>query len=249
MSGHSKWSNIQHKKEKNDAAKAKVFTKIGKEMAIAVREHGADPNANSKLRDLIQKAKSLNVPNDNIERIIKKASGADAVAYEELTYEGYGPSGVAIIVDTATDNKNRTAGSMRHYFDKFGGNLGTTGSVGFLFSQKGIINISGLDEYGDIVVDGDKLMEDALECGAEDFAEDDEKMFTITTDPGDLETVRDALTDLGYTLDSSELEMVPSTYVSLTKEEDVVNINRLLDALDDDDDVTNVWHNWDGQEG
>ena len=248
MSGHSKWSNIQHKKEKNDAAKAKVFTKIGKEMAIVIREHGADPESNGKLRDLIQKAKSLNVPNDNIERIIKKASGADAVAYEELTYEGYGPSGVAIIVDTATDNKNRTAGSMRHYFDKFGGNLGTTGSVGFLFSEKGVINISSVDEYGDVVVEGDKLMEDALECGAEDFAED-EDMFVVTTAPDDLGSVRDALAELGYTFVSAEVEKVPSTYVSLTNEEDILRINRLLDALDEDDDVTNVWHNWDGQEG
>ena len=248
MSGHSKWSNIQHKKEKNDAAKAKVFTKIGKEMAIAVREHGPDPEANSKLRDLIQKAKSLNVPNDNIERIIKKASGADAVQYEELTYEGYGPSGVAIIVDTATDNKNRTAGSMRHYFDKFGGNLGTSGSVSFMFSQKGVINISALDEYGDVVVEGDKLMEDALECGAEDFSEEEDNMFVVTTLPDDLPAVREALTDLGYKFESCELEMVPASYVTLSKEEDVVNINRLLDALDDDDDVQNVWHNWDGQE-
>ena len=244
MSGHSKWSNIQHKKEKNDAAKAKVFTKIGKEMAIAVREHGPDPEANSKLRDLIAKAKSLNVPNDNIERIIKKASGADAVAYEELTYEGYGPSGVAIIVDTATDNKNRTAGSIRHYFDKFGGNMGTSGSVSFMFSSKGIINISALDEYGDKVVDSDKLMEDALEAGAEDFSEEDDNLFVITTDPDSLGDVRDALSNLGYTFLSAEVEKVPSSYVTVDNEEDVLRLNRLLDALDEDDDITNVWHNW-----
>lgn len=244
MSGHSKWNNIQHKKEKNDAAKAKVFTKIGKEMAIAVREHGSDPASNSKLRDLIAKAKSLNVPNDNIDRIIKKASGADAVAYEELTYEGYGPSGVAIIVDTATDNKNRTAGSIRHYFDKFGGNMGTSGSVSFMFSSKGVINISALDEYGDKVVDGDKLMEDALESGAEDFSEEEENLFVITTDPDSLGDVRDALTNLGYSFLSAEVEKVPSSYVTLDNEEDVLKLNRLLDALDEDDDVTNVWHNW-----
>ena len=245
MSGHSKWSNIQHKKEKNDAAKAKVFTKIGKEMAIAVREHGADPESNSKLRDLISKAKSLNVPNDNIERIIKKASGADAVEYVELTYEGYGPSGVAIIVDTATDSKNRTAGNMRHYFDKFGGNLGTAGSVSFMFSSKGIINISAVDEYGDVVIDADKLMEDALECGAEDFAQEDDNLFVITTAPEDLETVKNALSELGYQFLSAEVEKVPSSYVTLTNEDDIVHLNRLLDALDDDDDVQNVWHNWD----
>ena len=172
MSGHSKWKNIMHKKEKTDAQRAKVFTKIGKEIAIAVKEAGADPVSNTKLRDLISKAKSLNVPNDNIERTIKKASGSDAVTYEEIVYEGYGPSGVAVIVETATDSKNRTAGNVRHYFDKFGGNLGQSGCVSFMFASKGVLDVSAVDEYGDKVVDGDKLMEDALEAGAEDFSED-----------------------------------------------------------------------------
>lgn len=244
MSGHSKWKNIMHKKEKTDAQRASVFTKIGKEMAIAVKEGGPDPVANSKLRDLITKAKANNVPNDNIDRIIKKASGADAVTYEELVYEGYGPSGVAVIVEAATDSKNRTAGSVRHAFDKFGGNLGQTGCVSFLFSEKGVIVISELDEYGDKVVDGDKLMEDALEAGAADFIED-EHMYTIYTEPDDLTAVSDALTGLGYALESAEKAKVPSTYVSLESPEDVEKMEKLLDYLDEDDDVVNVYHNWD----
>ena len=178
MSGHSKWKNIMHKKEKTDAQRAKVFTKIGKEIAIAVKEGGPDPISNGKLRDLIAKAKSNNVPNDNIDRIIKKATGADAVEYEEITYEGYGPSGVAVIVETATDNRNRTAGELRHYFDKFGGNLGQSGCVGFMFSDRGVIAIS--NEDGD--VDTDKLMEDALEAGASDFI-DDGDVLEIQTEP------------------------------------------------------------------
>lgn len=244
MSGHSKWKNIMHKKEKTDAQRASVFTKIGKEIAIAVKEGGPDPTSNSKLRDLITKAKSNNVPNDNIERIIKKASGADAVAYEELVYEGYGPSGVAVIVEAATDSKNRTAGNVRHGFDKFGGNLGQTGCVGFLFSDKGVIVISGVDEYGDKVVDGDKLMEDALECGAADFVED-ENVYTIYTEPEDLSAVSDALTGMGYTLASAEKAKVPSTYVSIDAAEDVEKMEKLLDYFDEDDDIVNVWHNWD----
>jgi len=243
MSGHSKWKNIMHKKEKTDAQRASVFTKIGKEITIAVKEGGPDPVSNSKLRDLITKAKSNNVPNDNIERIIKKASGADAVAYEELVYEGYGPSGVAVIVEAATDSKNRTAGNVRHGFDKFGGNLGQTGCVSFLFSEKGVIVISELDEYGDKVVDGDKLMEDALEAGAADFLED-EHMYTVYTEPDDLTAVSDALTGLGYTLDSAEKAKVPSTYVSLSAE-DAEKMSKLLDYLDEDDDIVNVYHNWD----
>ncbi|MBO4354433.1 MAG: YebC/PmpR family DNA-binding transcriptional regulator [Clostridia bacterium] len=243
MSGHSKWKNIMHKKEKTDAQRAKTFTKIGKEIAIAVKEGGPDPVSNSKLRDLITKAKSNNVPNDNIDRIIKKASGADAVAYEELVYEGYGPSGVAVIVEAATDSKNRTAGSVRHAFDKFGGNLGQTGCVSFLFSEKGVIVISGVDEYGDVVVDGDKLMEDALEAGAADFLED-ENVYTIYTEPDDLTAVSDALTGLGNKLESAEKAKVPSSHVSLSGE-DVEKMEKLLDYLDEDDDVVNVYHNWD----
>ncbi|MCQ2436689.1 MAG: YebC/PmpR family DNA-binding transcriptional regulator [Clostridia bacterium] len=244
MSGHSKWKNIMHKKEKTDAARAKVFTKIGKEMAIAVKEAGPDPVSNAKLRDLIAKAKANNVPNDNIDRIIKKAAGADAVTYEEMSYEGYGPSGVAVIVEAATDSKNRTAGNVRHYFDKFGGNLGQTGCVGFLFASKGVIVISELDEYGDKVVDGDKLMEDALEAGAADFLEE-ENMYTIYTEPDDLTAVSDDLTKLGYTFESCEVEKVPSSYITLTNEDDIENMQKLLDTLDEDDDIVNVWHNWD----
>ena len=244
MSGHSKWKNIMHKKEKTDAQKAKVFTKIGKEIAIAVKEGGSDPNSNAKLRDLIQKAKSNNVPNDNIDRIIKKASGADAVAYEEITYEGYGPSGVAVIVEAATDNRNRTAGEVRHYFDKFGGNLGQVGCVGFLFEKKGVIAVSALDEWGDVVVEGDKLMEIALEAGAADFVEE-ENVFEIYTEPDDLSAVADELTAKGYTFISCEIEKVPSTYVTLEGEEDIKFMNLLLENLEENEDVVNVWHNWD----
>ena len=244
MSGHSKWKNIMHKKEKTDAQRAKVFTKIGKEIAIAVKEGGADPNSNGKLRDLIQKAKSNNVPNDNIERIIKKASGSDAVDYEEITYEGYGPSGVAVIVEAATDNRNRTAGDVRHYFDKFGGNLGQVGCVGFLFSTKGVIAISALDEWGDRVVDGDKLMEEALEAGAADFVEED-NVYEIYCEPDDLSAVADDLSKKGYAFLSSEIEKVPSTYVTLTNEDDIKHRALLLENLEENEDIVNVWHNWD----
>ena len=245
MSGHSKWHNIQAKKSKTDAARAKVFTKIGKEMAIAIREGGPNPVSNGKLAVLIAKAKSLNVPNDNIERIIKRASGADAVNYEEITYEGYGPSGVALIVEAATDSKNRTAGDVRHYFDKFGGNLGQTGCVGFMFEAKGVIVISETDEYGDKVVDGDTLMEDALNAGAEDFSEDS-GIFEITCEPDDLEAIKEDLSKKGYVFESADVEKVPSTYVSLSGE-DAEKMEKLLEHLEDDDDIVNVWHNWDGQ--
>ncbi|MGN1095812.1 MAG: YebC/PmpR family DNA-binding transcriptional regulator [Eubacteriales bacterium] len=244
MSGHSKWKNIMHKKEKTDAQRAKVFTKIGKEITIAVKEGGPDPVSNSKLRDLIAKAKANNVPNDNIERIIKKASGSDAVAYEELVYEGYGPSGVAVIVEAATDNKNRTAGDVRHYFDKFGGKLGLTGCVGFMFSQKGVIVVAEKDEYGDKVVDADKLMEDALECGAADFAEED-GYYEIYTEPDDLSAVCEALSEKNYKFESAEVEKVPATYVSLDNEDDKKMMNLLIENLEENEDIVNVWHNWD----
>ena len=246
MSGHSKWHNIQAKKSKTDAARAKVFTKIGKEMSIAIREGGPNPVSNSKLAVLIAKAKSLNVPNDNIDRIIKKASGADAVTYEEITYEGFGPSGVAVIVEAATDSKNRTAGDVRHYFDKFGGNLGQTGCVGFMFESKGVIVISAVDEYGDKTVDGDKLMEDALEAGASDFSEDD-GIYEIVCEPDDLEAIKVDLSGKGYTFESADVEKVPSSYITLTSEDDIKNMTGLLEHLDDDDDIVNVWHNWDEQ--
>lgn len=239
MSGHSKWKNIMHKKEKTDAQRAKVFTKIGKEIAIAVREGGPDPVSNSKLKDLIAKAKSNNVPNDNIDRIIKKAAGdGDNVKYEVIMYEGYGPSGVAVIVETTTDNRNRTAGDIRHYFDKFGGNLGQTGCVSYLFSDKGLIVI---DEKG---VDEEKLMEDALEAGAEDILSGN-GIFEIYTATEDFSTVCDALEAKGYKFVSAEQTKIPSNYVTLTDEEDLKKMGRLMEMLDDNDDVTNVWHNWD----
>lgn len=239
MSGHSKWKNIMHKKEKTDAQRASVFTKVGKEIAVAVKAGGPDPVSNSKLRDLISKAKSLNVPNDNIDRIIKKASGADGAVYEEISYEGYGPSGVAVIVEAATDNRNRTAAEVRHFFDKFGGNLGQSGCVGYLFTEKGIIIIDS-SEGG---VDEDKLMEDALESGAEDFAADGD-IFEITTEPSDLEAVRDELEAMGYAIASCEKDKIPSNYVDLTDEDDIKKMNSLLEHLEENDDVVNIYHNW-----
>ncbi|MBE6701481.1 MAG: YebC/PmpR family DNA-binding transcriptional regulator [Ruminococcaceae bacterium] len=237
MSGHSKWKNIMHKKEKTDAQRAKVFTKIGKEIAVAVKEGGADPTSNSKLRDIIAKAKSNNVPNDNIDRIIKKASSDDA-NYDVIYYEGYGPSGIAVMVEATTDNRNRTSAEVRHYFDKFGGNMGAIGCVSFMFTDKGVIIIEndGIDE--------DKLMEDALDAGAEDVAIEEE-LFEITTAPADLSAVSEALTAKGYTLASAEATKIPSSYSALESEEDITMMNRLLDSLDDNEDVTNVWHNWD----
>jgi len=238
MSGHSKWKNIMHKKEKTDAQRAKIFTKIGKEMAVAVKEGGPDPIANSKLAALIAKAKANNVPNDNIDRIIKKASSADSADYEEIVYEGYGPCGVAVIVETTTDNRNRTASDVRHYFDKFGGNLGTTGCVSFMFTEKGVIVIEADDK-----IDEDQLMEDALEAGAADFASED-GAFEISTEPEDLNAVREALEAKGYTIASADTDKVPSSYVSLTGEDDVKNMTKLIEALEDNDDVIEVYHNW-----
>lgn len=239
MSGHSKWNNIKHKKEKTDAARASVFTKIGKEISIAVKEGGPDPVSNSRLRDLIAKAKANNVPNDNIERTIKKASGAGGVVYEEMVYEGYGPSGVAVIVETATDNKNRTASDVRHYFDKYGGKLGQTGCVSYIFSDKGIIVIDNEDED----IDEDKLMEDALEAGAADF-QTGEGYFEVTTEPDDVYAVSEALEKLGYSISSAEKGKIPSTYVKLEDEEAIRQMELLLEHLEDNDDVQNVYHNW-----
>ena len=240
MSGHSKWNNIKRKKEKTDGQRAKIFTKIGREIAVAVKEGGSpDPAANSKLKDAIAKAKANNVPNDNIDRIIKKAAGeGNADNYEALQYEGYGPCGIAVIVETLTDNRNRTAGDLRHYFDKYGGNLGQTGCVGFMFKKKGIIAIEaeGLDE--------EKVMEDALEAGASDFAADAD-VFEITTEPEDFSGVREDLEAKGYTFVSAEVEMVPDVYRAIEDPESVVKMEKLLDVLEDNDDVQNVWHNWD----
>ncbi len=242
MSGHSKWKNIMHKKEKTDAQRASVFTKIGKEIAIAVKEGGPDPSSNSRLRDLIAKAKDNNVPNDNIERAIKKASAADAAVYEEITYEGYGPSGVAVIVETATDNRNRTAAEVRHFFDKYGGNMGTSGCVSYLFEKKGVIVIEN-----DGKVDEDKLMEDSLEAGAEDFASEDE-VFEIYTVPEDLSGIRADLESKGYKIVSADKDMIPSNYVTLEDEDAIKNMNLLLEKLDENDDVQNVYHNWENEE-
>ena len=214
MSGHSKWANIKHKKEKTDAQKAKVFTKIGKEITIAVKEGGGDPASNSKLRDLILKAKSNNVPNDNIERTIKKALGSTGENYEEVVYEGYGPAGIAVIVEATTDNRNRTAGNVRSYFSKYHGNMGQTGCVSYLFTDKGVIIIS--NEDGDI--DEDKLMETALEAGAEDFAAEGE-VFEIYTEPDDMYAVKEALEAAGYAIMSAEKDKIPSNYVTLDNDE------------------------------
>ncbi len=238
MSGHSKWKNIMHKKEKTDAQRAKVFTKIGKEMAVAIREGGADPVSNSKLRDLIQKAKANNVPNDNIDRIIKKFSGDNAVNYEEMVYEGYGPCGVAVIVEAMTDNRNRTASEVRHAFDKFGGNLGQSGCVSYLFEDKGVIVIEK-----DAKIDEDKLMETALEAGAEDFLTEDD-CYEIYTETADVYAIKDALEAAGYTVLSAEEDKVPSNYITLEGEDDIKHMQLLLDALEDNDDVSDVYHNW-----
>ncbi len=239
MSGHSKWANIKHKKEKTDAQKAKIFTKIGKEITIAVKAGGGDPNNNSKLRDLILKAKSNNVPNDNIERTIKKALGASNETYEEIVYEGYGPAGIAVIVETTTDNRNRTAGNVRSYFSKYHGNMGQTGCVSYLFTDKGLIVVS--NEDGDI--DEDKLMETALEAGAEDFASEGE-VFEIYTEPDDLFAIKETLEAAGYPILSAEQDKIPSNYVTLDSEDDIKFMSLLIEHLEDDDDVMNVYHNW-----
>lgn len=239
MSGHSKWNNIKRKKEKTDGAKAKVFTKIGRELAVAVKQGGGpDPASNSTLKALIAKAKAANMPNDNIERCIKKAAGeGEGDNYESIVYEGYGPCGIAVIVEALTDNRNRTAGDVRHYFDKFGGNLGTTGCVSFMFQEKGVLVVEKED------LDEDKVMEDSLEAGASDF-QADEDVFEIYTEPSDFNGVLEDLTANGYEFVSAEVEMVPDTYTEITDEEAIVKMQKLLDALEDNDDVQNVWHNW-----
>lgn len=238
MSGHSKWNNIKRRKEKTDAQRAKIFTKIGRELAVAVRDGGgSDPSVNSRLKDCIAKAKANNVPNDNIERIIKKAAGdGDTNKYESITYEGYGPGGVAFIVETLTDNRNRTAGNLRHYFDKHGGNLGTSGCVSFMFSEKGIIAIDSENTAEDT------LMEAALEAGASDFGSD-ENCFVITTEKDAYSDVSQALSKKGYSFLSAQIEMVPENYINVTNEEQLSKIQNLVDVLEEDDDVQNVWNN------
>ncbi|MBZ4663229.1 MAG: YebC/PmpR family DNA-binding transcriptional regulator [Caloramator sp.] len=243
MAGHSKWANIKHRKGKQDAIRAKIFTKLGKEIAVAVKEGGANPEANSRLRDAIAKAKANNMPMDNIERAIKKASGElGNVNYEEIVYEGYGPNGVAVIVQALTDNRNRTASEVRHTFEKFGGNLGTTGCVSFLFEKKGVLIVEkkeGLDE--------DELMMLALDSGAEDFSSE-EDVYEIITSPEDFSTVREALENNGIEFASAEVSMVPTTYASISGEA-VEKFEKMLDRLEENDDVQNVWHNAEFPEG
>ena len=239
MSGHSKWANIKHKKEKTDAARGKIFTKIGKEITVAVKEGGGDPVSNSKLRDLIQKAKANNVPNDNIERCIKKALGSTGENYEEVSYEGYGPAGVAVIVTATTDNRNRTAGNVRAYFSKYHGNMGQTGCVGYLFTDVGEIVIN--NEDGD--VDEDALMECALEAGATDFKKEGD-VLVVSTEPDDVYAVHEVLLAAGYEILSAEKTKQASTSVTLDNEDDIKFMGLLLEKLEDDDDVMDVYHNW-----
>ena len=241
MSGHSKFANIKHKKEKNDAAKGKIFTRLGKELMVAVKEGGPDPNNNSKLRDVIAKAKSNNMPNDTIDRSIKKAAGdANAANFTAITYEGYGPNGTAIIVETLTDNKNRTASNVRNAFTKGGGNVGTTGCVSFMFDQKGQIII----DKEECEMDADDLMMLALDAGAEDFSDEDDS-YEVITSPEDFSAVREALEKENIPMASAEVTMIPQTWVTLDNEEDIKNIQKTLDLLEDDDDVQAVYHNWD----
>ena len=238
MSGHSKWSTIKRKKGANDAQRAKIFTKIAREILVAVKAGGPDPDNNSSLKDAISKARAANMPNDNIQRTIKKASGStDGDNYETITYEGYGPNGVAVIVNTLTDNRNRTAANVRHCFDKFGGNMGTTGCVSFMFDEKGVIIIENED------IDEDEITMDALEAGADDISVE-EDCIEITTAPEDFHAVRDAL-EAKYTISSAEVSMVPQTLTTLTDEKQIQMMTRMLDNLEDDDDVQNVYHSLD----
>ena len=243
ISGHSKWSTIKRKKEKTDNARAKVFTKIGREIAVAVKQGGPDPAGNSKLKDVIAKAKAANVPNDNIDRIIKKAAGdANADNFEEIVYEGYGPNGIAVVVEALTDNRNRTAGDVRHYFDKYGGNIGTSGCVMFMFEHKGQILIEKED------VDEDALMEAALEAGAEDFISDDEDVYEIRTGIHDVGTVDDALSAAGYTSVSAEAAYIPTTYTRLDDPDSIKNMGKMIEMFEDNDDIQAIWHNWENED-
>lgn len=241
MSGHSKFANIKHKKERNDAAKGKIFTMLGREIAVAVKAGGADPVNNGKLRDIIAKAKSNNMPNDTIDRSIKKAAGADdTVNYEVVVYEGYGPNGVAVIVEALTDNRNRAAANVRNAFTKGGGNMGTSGCVSFMFDEKGLIVI----DKEEVEMDDDEIMMIALDAGAEDFGVEEDS-YEITTLPDDFSAVREALEKAGIPMASADVTMIPQTYTELTSDEDIKKMNKLLDLLDEDDDVQNVYHNWD----
>ena len=245
MSGHSKWSTIKRKKGASDAQRANVFTKIAREMSVAVKQGGADPTCNSKLRDCIAKAKAANMPNDNIDRCIKKAAGSDDKDnFEELVYEGYGPSGVAVMVETLTDNRNRTAGDLRHYFDKFGGNMGQTGCVAFMFERKGVVVIENEDNE----IDEDKAFEICLEIGGDDVVMDDEA-FMIYCDASNVGELREALEAMNkYKVLSAQAEYIPSTETAIEDPDLRVKMSRLLDALEENDDVQNVWHNWENQD-
>lgn len=241
MSGHSKFANIKHKKEKNDAKKGKIFTMLGREIQVAVKAGGPDPAVNGKLRDVIAKCKANNMPNDTIDRSIKKAAGgAEDVEYENVTYEGYGPNGVAVIVEVLTDNRNRAAANVRNAFTKGGGNMGNSGCVSFMFDEKGLIVI----DKEEIDMDEEELMMAALDAGAEDFAAEEDS-YEITTAPDDFSAVRETLEAAGIPMASAEVTMIPQTYTELTDEEDIKKMNKLLEMLDDDDDVQNTYHNWD----
>ena len=246
MSGHSKFANIKHKKEKNDAEKGKIFTIIGREITVAVKEGGADPENNSRLRDVIAKAKANNMPNDTIERGIKKAAGdIGNVNYEEVTYEGYGPNGTAIIVKALTDNKNRTASNVRNAFTKGSGSVGTQGCVSYMFDEKGQIIISKEEmDDNNIEMEADDIMMLALDAGAEDFSEEEDS-YEIITSPDDFSAVREALEKEKLPMASAEVTMIPQNYVTLTDENDIRQLQRTLDLLDEDDDVQDVYHNWD----
>ena len=240
MSGHSKWATIKRKKGAIDAQRGKIFTKLGRELAVAVKEGGSDPASNSKLRDAIAKAKSNNMPNDTIQRSIKKAAGeTGGNDYIEMVYEGYGPSGVAVMVETLSDNKNRTAGDLRHYFDKYGGNLGQNGCVSFMFDRKGVIVVEKADG-----IDEDTIMMDALDCGADDMTSEEE-CYEITTSPENFSSTREALEEKGYTFAQAEISYIPQTLTQLTNEDDVKNMRKLIEMLEDNDDVQNVYHSWD----
>ena len=241
MSAHSKFANIKHKKEKNDAKKGKIFTMLGREIQVAVKAGGPDPAVNGKLRDVIAKCKANNMPNDTIDRSIKKAAGGgEDVEYENVTYEGYGPNGVAVIVEVLTDNRNRAAANVRNAFTKGGGNMGNSGCVSFMFDEKGLIVI----DKEEIDMDEEELMMAALDAGAEDFAAEEDS-YEITTAPDDFSAVRETLEAAGIPMASAEVTMIPQTYTELTDEEDIKKMNKLLEMLDDDDDVQNTYHNWD----
>jgi YebC/PmpR family DNA-binding regulatory protein len=241
MSGHSKFANIKHKKEKNDSTKGKIFTKLGREIAVAVKEGGPDPNANSRLKDIVAKAKANNMPNDTIDRSIKKAAGdANAVNYEVTTYEGYGPSGIAIIVEALTDNKNRTAANVRNAFTKGNGNVGAQGCVSFMFDRKGQIII----DKEECDMKADDLMMIVLDAGAEDFSEEEDS-FEVLTDPDDFSAVRENLEKAGIPMLQADISMIPQTWTELKNDQDIKSMQRILDLLDEDDDVQEVYHNWD----